>query len=135
MLRACQKSRKLTSRIKHLSVLTGAIITRKNKGAVIMTILEKMLKVRSDLIENDREKAMKALISKLHYEVASLVSSGDTFTLFNNELDITSFCQEQNIDIRAMKWLIEAMSNEGLLMLGKMSVLLTPLGVQKLCLS
>ena len=100
-----------------------------------MTVLEKMLKVRSELINSDRDKAIKALMSKLYYEVASVVTSGDCYTLFNYEYDLRSFCEAQNIDIRAMNWLIESMCDEGLLTKGKSQVVLTPLGVQKLCLS
>ena len=100
-----------------------------------MNILEKMLKVRSELIDADRDKAVRALMSKLHYEVASIVNSGDSFTLFNYENDINDFCKSHDIDIRAMRWLIEEMSNEHLLTFGKSQVILTPLGVQKLCLN
>ena len=100
-----------------------------------MNILEKMLKVRSELIDADRDKAVRALMSKLYYEVASIVTSGDSFTLFNYENEINDFCKSQNIDIRAMNWLIETMCDENLLTRGKSQIILTPLGVQKLCLS
>ena len=98
-----------------------------------MSILEKLIEVRSEFIENDRIQAMKALIKKLYYDVAPIVVSGDTLTIFNNDCDIDCFCRENKIDIRAMNWLIESMCNENLLMRGKMSVILTSLGVEKLC--
>ena len=100
-----------------------------------MNILEKMLKVRAELIDCDRDKAVKALMSKLYYEVASVVTSGDSYTIFNHEYDLRNFCESQNIDIRAINWLIESMVNESLIMKGKSQIILTPLGVQKLCLS
>ena len=98
-------------------------------------ILEKLLEVRADLENADRIRAIETLMKRLYYDVAPCVSSGDTFNLFTYENTVEDFCKKNKIDIRAMNWLLEAMEKEKLISLGKMTVTLMPLGVEKLCVN
>ncbi|MBQ7263579.1 MAG: hypothetical protein IJR14_07640 [Synergistaceae bacterium] len=98
-----------------------------------MSVLDEMLDIRERLVNEDRHKAMEALVRLLHYRIAPLVVSGDTFTLFPNEEAAAKFSAENGLDRRAVDWLFEAMRDENLLTLGKASVTLMPLGVEKLC--
>jgi len=100
-----------------------------------MGILNELLSVRADFIEEDRHDAVKKIARRLYYEVAPRVASGDSFALFNTENDVANFCKNNNLDIRAVKWLIEAMRAEGLISAEKMPVILTPLAVEKLCVN
>lgn len=99
-----------------------------------MTVLKKLLEVRADLENTDRDSAMKALMKRLYYEVAPCVESGDTYKIFDYEYTVEDFCRNNNLDIRAMKWLFEAMESEKLLSINRTSVTLTSLGIEKLCL-
>ena len=99
-----------------------------------MTVLKKLLEVRADLENTDRDNAMSALMKRLYYEVAPCVESGDIYKIFDYDNTVEDFCRNNNLDIRAMRWLLEAMESEKLLLLNRMSVTLTSLGVEKLCL-
>ena len=99
-----------------------------------MSVADEMLKIRRELVEEDRHDAMEAIVRLLHYKVAPRVASGDTFTLFADNEAAAKFCEEFHIDRRAFDWLLNAMREEGLLTPGKAQVVLTPLGVEKFCL-
>ena len=87
---------------------------------------------KKSLIEHDRGQAIKALVELVYYKVASRVAPGDSFVLFKDEGQITKFCQENELDNRALTWTLEELRNEGLLEPSKTPVILTPLGVEKL---
>lgn len=100
-----------------------------------MSILEKMLNMRTGFMTRDREEVMQKLMWRLYYEVAPRVKSGDTFTLFSSENDMSSFCKNNSLDIRALEWVIDEMRKEELIVRGTMPVILSQLGVEKFCVS
>lgn len=58
-----------------------------------MPILESLLAIKQSLIEQDRGRAIKALVELVYYKVAPRVAPGDSFILFKDEGQITKFCQ------------------------------------------
>ena len=98
-------------------------------------ILEQMLNFREDLIKIDRNDVIKKLVWRFYYEVAPRVQSGDSFVLFRVENDLSNFCHNNNLDIRALKWVLNLMREEGLVANEMMPVILTPLGIEKLCIN
>ena len=98
-------------------------------------ILEQMLSIREKLMNADRNDVIKKLMWRLHYEVAQRVQAGDAFILFASESDMNKFCHNNNLDIRALKSVINSMREEGLLTPEVMPVNLSPLGVEKLCVN
>ena len=98
-----------------------------------MSVLEEMLVIRDKLEVKDRQDAMNVMVWLLRYEVAFRLCGQDTFLLFRNENDLSSFCTNNNVKIPAMKWLIGKMRSEGLIAPEQLLVIITPLGVEKLC--
>lgn len=98
-----------------------------------MSILDEMVAVRDKFESKDRQDVLNVMVGMLHYEVPFRIGNDDTFVLFRNENDITSFCTNNNLKISAMKWLLEAMRAEGLIASEPLPVIITPLGVEKLC--
>jgi hypothetical protein len=98
-----------------------------------MSVLEKMLKIRQTLIEQDRDQVMAFFTELLHYKIASRVTDGDEFAVFRDESQLMEFCKNNNLDQRALSWLLDAMRAERLIAPVKMPVILTPLGVEKFC--
>ena len=100
-----------------------------------MSILQRMLDIRENFILTDRDDVMQKLTQRLYYEVAPRVKAGDSFMLFGNENDKANFCKNNNLDIRALNWVISEMRNEGLIASSEIPVFLSPLGVEKFCIS
>ena len=98
-----------------------------------MSVLEEMLKIKQSLAQGDRAEAMEAVTKLLYYKIAPRVAPGDSFTLFLDDSVVGDFCKNNNLDRRAMDWLLNAMRNEGLIASTKEPITLTPLGVEKLC--
>ena len=98
-------------------------------------ILKHMLNIREDLIEADCSKVIETLMWELYYEVAPRVQSGDTFVLFRTENDLSNFCHNNNLDIRALKWVINSMREEGLVASETIPIILTSFGIEKLCIN
>jgi hypothetical protein len=78
---------------------------------------------------------MSVLTETIYYKVAPRVAPGDEFTLFRDEKQVTDFCKNNNLDMRAVSGLFEAMREEGLLTASGTPVVLTPLCVEKLCVA
>ena len=98
-----------------------------------MSVLDEMLAICSKLESKDRQEAMNVMVWMLHYEVPFRIGKDDTFVLFRNENDITSFCTTNELKIPVMRQLIEDMRAEGLIASEEYPVTVTPLGVEKLC--
>lgn len=98
-----------------------------------MNVLEEMLAIRDKLESQDRQDAMIALVWLLSYEVPFRIGSSETFTLFRNENDINTFCVNHEVKIPVMKRLLDSMRAEGLIASEALPVIVTPLGVEKLC--
>lgn len=96
-------------------------------------VLDELLMIRRHFEEGDREDAMNVLMRRIYYEIAPRVTSGDTFTLFRNENDMTGFCHSNNLDMRGLSSVLDMMRKEGLIMQDAFPVVLTQLGVEKLC--
>lgn len=97
-----------------------------------MSVLEKLMKIRQNFIDRDRQQAMEILTEMLHYKVAPRVTAGDSFPLFKDESAVAAFCQNNSLDCRALSWLLASMREERLLAPGTTPVTLTPLGVEKI---
>ena len=98
-----------------------------------MSILDEMLAIRDKLEVKDRQDAMNVMVWLLRYEVAFRLGDDESFVLFRNENDIGAFCRNNNVKVSAMKWLIDNMRAEGLIGSEALPVIITPLGVEKLC--
>ncbi len=99
-----------------------------------MKILNELMAMRQFHENRDRKEAMNELIKRIYYEVAPRVVSGDTFALFRDENDVSSFCRNNNLDIRGLRSVIAMMREDGLIAHGTYPVTLTQLGVEKLCI-
>ncbi len=99
-----------------------------------MTVLNQMLEMRDKFVEQDRIDAMKKIIWQIHYEIAPRVEDKSSFILFQTENEIVKFCKNNNLDIRALKWLIKSMKSEYLIDECEMPVKLTPLAIEKFCM-
>ena len=98
-----------------------------------MKILNDLLAMRKSFDDEDRKEAMPVLMRRIYYEIAPRVTSGDTFTLFRDEADMSGFCHNNNLDIRGLRALLAMMNEDGLVSQNPYLVVLTQLGVQKLC--
>jgi hypothetical protein len=98
-----------------------------------MPVTEQILEIKNSLVDQDRKKAMEVLTRFLYYKIAPRISAGDSFAVFEGEGEIIEFCKNNNIDRRALAWLIEAMRAEELVTSSPMPIMLTPFGVEKLC--
>ena len=98
-----------------------------------MSVLDEMLSIRAKFENKNRQDAMNVMVFLLHYEVLFRLEGQDTFVLFRNENDLTSFCVNNEVKIAAIRDLLAEMRTEGLIAPELMPVTLTPLGVEKLC--
>jgi hypothetical protein len=98
-----------------------------------MTITERMTAVKDKLIDAERDKALTALTEMIHSRIAPRVAEGDSYPLFNDEAQIDVFCSQSQVDEKALCWVLDKMREEKLLAASKVPVVLTPLGVSKLC--
>jgi hypothetical protein len=99
-----------------------------------MPVTEQILEIKNSLVDHDRKKAMEVLTRFLYYKIAPRIAAGDSFAVFAAEGEIIEFCKNNDIDRRALAWLIEAMKAEELITPSPMPIVLTPLGVEKMCL-
>ena len=99
-----------------------------------MNIIEELKKIKKEFENKDRRNAMEAFMQKMYYEIAPCVSFGDTVELFRDEKAVENFCNDKRIDIRAFRWLLGELRNEGLLQPYSVPIALTELGVGKLCI-
>lgn len=99
-----------------------------------MTVLDEMLQIRDSLMRKDQQHAMQMLTAKLYYEASSYVKAGENFTLFPSKAVVVEFCKNNNVDVRAMEWLLDAMREECLIESREMPIILTPHAVETLCL-
>ena len=98
-----------------------------------MSVLDEMLSLRQKFEDKDRQGVMNVMTFLLHYEVSFRLGSEKIFTLFRNENDLSSFCTNNNVKVPAMRQVIDEMRAEGLIASENMPVILTELGVEKLC--
>lgn len=98
-----------------------------------MIVLDEMLSVRAKFASKDRQEAMNVMVWMLYYEVPFRIGKDDTFVLFRNGNDLSSFCVNNEVKIPVMRQLIEDMRVEGLIASEEYPVTVTPLGVEKLC--
>jgi hypothetical protein len=98
-----------------------------------MTITERMVATKDKLIDLERERALIALTEMIHGRIAPRVVEGDSYLIFNGESQIEAFCSQSQVEGKALLWVLEKMREEKLLTASKMPVVLTPLGVSKLC--
>ncbi len=98
-----------------------------------MSVLDEMLSLRQKFEDKDRHDAMNVMTFLLHYEVSFRLGSEKTFTLFRNENDLSAFCTNNEVKVPVMQQVIDEMRAEGLIAPENMPVILTELGVEKLC--
>ncbi|GHV49879.1 hypothetical protein FACS1894216_01060 [Synergistales bacterium] len=98
-----------------------------------MTITERMTEVKNRLIESERDKALSALTEMIHSRITPRVAEGDSYPIFNDESQIEVFCSQSQVEEKALLWVLDKMREEKLLTASKIPVVLTPLGISKLC--
>jgi hypothetical protein len=98
-----------------------------------MTITEKLTAVKDKLIDAERDKALTALMEMIHNRIAPRVAEGDSYPVFNDENQIEVFCSQAQVEEKAFLWVLDKMREERLLTASKIPIVLTPLGVSKLC--
>lgn len=74
-----------------------------------MIVLDKLLKIKQSFADADRETAMNALMKKAYYDFTRDIKIGVEPTLFCNEYVLNKFCEDNQLDIRAVNWLLKAM--------------------------
>ena len=105
----------------------------RKEHKVALSVLEEMLAICGKTEAKDRQDAMNVMVSLLWYEVSFRLDGQNTFVLFRNGNDLSSFCVDNEVKIPVMKQLIEDMRSEGLIAPEEYPVTLTQLGVEKLC--
>ena len=98
-----------------------------------MSITEKMVAIKDTLIAEEREAAMITLTKMIHYRVGAQVVEDDTFPLFESVQATQSFSSQAQIQHKALIWVLAQMREEGLCTSCESSLVLSPLGVTKLC--
>ena len=98
-----------------------------------MSILNEMINFREELVRNDRLHAMKIMTRKIYYKVTSYAEPGERFKLFDCKNAVNEFCDNNQVDIRAMEWLLDSMRKEDLIGNKEMPIILTPHAIEKLC--
>jgi hypothetical protein len=105
-----------------------------NKGGRLMTITERMIEVKNNLVEADRQAAIAALTDYIYHEIGSRVSDGASrYVLFNNDSYVESFRSGARIEQSALWWLLGRMKDEGLVEISDSIISLTALGINSLC--
>ena len=99
-----------------------------------MKITEELKSIKREFENSDRRKAMQEFMRKIYYEIAPAVAFGDRANVFKDEKAVAVFCEEKGIDMRAFRWLLGELSNEGLILPYPHEVSLSELGVGKLCI-
>ena len=98
-----------------------------------MKILNELMTLRHSFEDEDKKEAMTTLMKRIYYEIAPRVASGDTFTLFRDENEMSDFCRNNNLDMRGLSLVLAMMREDGLIGQGSFPVVLSQLGVEKLC--
>ena len=98
-----------------------------------MKILDDLLATRKIFEDRDSKEAMSSLMKCIYCEVAPRVTSGNTFILFHEEKEMSTFCWKHRLNIRGLMALLATMREDGLIGQEMFPVKLTQLGVEKLC--
>ena len=105
-----------------------------------MNIPQKMDEHKAKLVEQDKERAIEALVEYIHYEIASrALRNGhelNAVEIFGSRNDLDGFCQSRRIREYALEWVMDGLSRDGLGQEGEGGAYrLTENGVRRYCAS
>jgi hypothetical protein len=75
----------------------------------MINVTQKMDEHKARLVEQDKERAIEALVEYIHYGIAPRMNPGREsapLDIFRSESDIDGFCGTKGIPRYAMSWLI-----------------------------
>jgi hypothetical protein len=75
----------------------------------MLNMTQKMDEYKAKLVEQDKERAIEALVEYIHYGIAPRMNPGREaapLDIFRSESDVDSFCETKGIPKYAMSWLI-----------------------------
>ena len=98
-----------------------------------MSIIHMMVEAKNRMVEQEREAAMQALADMIYHRIGPKAVDGKSFPVFGNDEEMDTFCSSFKLNPRALTWVLREMQKEGLITPSPMPVLLSPLGITKLC--
>jgi hypothetical protein len=100
---------------------------------------QRMLEMKKRMADGDRDAAMRTLMSYIHYRIAPDVpprSPGTEtrpVTLFENGTELEAFRQDNQLDDRALRWLLDDMKRANSIETENGKIWLTRNGVNEYC--
>ena len=102
-----------------------------------MSITERLVAIKEQLVEADREAArdaaMTALVKLVHYRIAPRVAEHESYPIFNDAEEMETFRALEQLDEKALAWVLTEMRNENLIDEARYPVALTLSGIEALC--
>jgi hypothetical protein len=103
----------------------------------MLNMTQKMDEYKAKLVDQDKERAIEALVEYIHYGIAPRVKPGRepaALDIFRSESDIDGFCETKGIPKYAMSWLIAGLVQSRMMERVDSVVRLTADGVARYCI-
>ena len=102
-----------------------------------MSVTERLISIKQQLVEADREAAreaaMLALVKYVHYKIAPRVEQHESYPVFNDAEEMKAFQASEQLDGKALDWVVGEMRKEDLIEEARFPVTLTMSGIGALC--